>query len=370
VTVLTTFVVNHCKPNERGNKMRKTRNSLGMASLLAIAGLTLAGCSAPAEEAATDAAADAGAEETAEATGGETYDVYALLPQGNDQAYGTTYLPPMEAKAAELGINLTITNSQYDGDKQASECEVAVAAQPDGIILWPAIADSIRPCLEAANAAGIPVWITNADVLPEDTELTYGYSGTDSYGQGAASAEMMCELADGEEIGIIQINGKTGNSVATLRGDGFKDTIAELCPNVSILAEQPGDWVPDVSQIAASEMLTAVGVENVQGMYAADDSMIAGGIDALKARGIDPKPLYITSIGNTFLGNPLVASGELDGTVFQSSSWDGENAVVGIYRAMTGDTQQGRDDDGSVLYMPNPKVTIDNWDAPEVAPEW
>jgi len=276
----------------------------------------------------------------------------------------------MEAKAAELGINLTITNSEYDGDKQASECEVAVAAQPDGIILWPALADTIRPCLEAANAAGIPVWITNADVNAEDAPLTYGYSGTDSYGQGAASAEMMCELVDGAEVGIIQINGLTGNSVATLRGNGFKETIAANCPNVTILAEQPGNWNKDESQIAASEMLTAVGVENVGGMYAADDSMVAGGIDAFKSRGLDPKDYIITSIGNTFLGNPLVASGELMGTVFQSSSWDGENAVVGIYRAMTGDTSLGRDDDGSVLYMPNPKVTIDNWDAADVTPEW
>jgi ribose transport system substrate-binding protein len=214
------------------------------------------------------------------------------------------------------------------------------------------------------------VWITNADVNPEDAPLTYGYSGTDSYGQGAASAEMMCELVDGAEVGIIQINGLTGNSVATLRGNGFKETIAANCPNVTILAEQPGNWNKDESQIAASEMLTAVGVENVQGMYAADDSMIAGGIDALKARGLDPKDFFITSIGNTFLGNPLVISGELDGTVFQSSSWDGENAVVGIYRAMTGDTSLGRDDDGSVLYMPNPKVTIDNATDPSVAPEW
>ena len=331
--------------------MRKSRIGLATAGLLAVAGLTLAGC----------ATAD---------TGGETYEVYALLPQGNDQPYGTTYLPPMEAKAAELGINLTITNSEYDGDKQASECEVAVAAQPDGIILWPALADTIRPCLEAANAAGIPVWITNADVNAEDAPLTYGYSGTDSYGQGAASAEMMCELVDGAEVGIIQINGLTGNSVATLRGNGFKETVAANCPNVTILAEQPGNWNKDESQIAASEMLTAVGVENVQGMYAADDSMIAGGIDALKARDLDPADFFITSIGNTFLGNPLVISGELDGTVFQSSSWDGENAVVGIYRAMTGDTSLGRDDDGSVLYMPNPKVTIDNATDPAVAPEW
>jgi ribose transport system substrate-binding protein len=348
--------------------MRKSRIGLATAGLLAVAGLTLAGCATADEPAATDSGSTDSSDSAT--TGGETYEVYALLPQGNDQPYGTTYLPPMEAKAAELGINLTITNSEYDGDKQASECEVAVAAQPDGIILWPALADTIRPCLEAANAAGIPVWITNADVNPEDAPLTYGYSGTDSYGQGAASAEMMCELVDGAEVGIIQINGLTGNSVATLRGNGFKETVAANCPNVTILAEQPGNWNKDESQIAASEMLTAVGVENVQGMYAADDSMIAGGIDALKARDLDPADFFITSIGNTFLGNPLVISGELDGTVFQSSSWDGENAVVGIYRAMTGDTSLGRDDDGSVLYMPNPKVTIDNATDPSVAPEW
>jgi len=355
--------------------MRKSRIGLATAGMLAVAGLTLAGCAAAGDQATTDSGST-DSSDTATA-GGETYEVYALLPQGNDQPYGTTYLPPMEAKAAELGITLTITNSEYDADKQASECEVAVAAQPDGIILWPAVADSIRPCLEAANAAGIPVWITNADVNPEDTDLTYGYSGTDSYGQGAASAEMFCAFADGAEVGVIQVNGLTGNSVATLRGNGFKETVAAECPNVTVLAEQPGDWNKDDSQLAASEMLTAVGEENVGGIYAADDTMVAGAIAAAEARGMDLDELIITSIGNTLLGNPLVGEGKLDGTVFQSSSWDGENAVVGIYRAMTGDTSLGRDDDGSVLYMPNPKVTLDGslegtvaWDDPSVTPEW
>jgi len=362
--------------------MRKSRVTFA-ASVLAAAALTLAACGGSDDSSSADSGSDdtATAEETVEETveeeasddaaaGDETFEVYALLPQGNDQPYGTTYLPPMEETAAALGINLTITNSEYDADKQASECEVAVAAQPDGIILWPAVADSIRPCLEAANNAGIPVWITNADVNPEDTDLTYGYSGTDSYGQGAASAEMMCEFADGAEIGVIQVNGLTGNSVATLRGNGFSETVAELCPNVTILAEQPGNWNKDESQIAASEMLTSVGPENVQGIYAADDTMVAGAIDAARAQGLDVEGLIITSIGNTFLGNPLVGEGVLDGTVFQSSSWDGENAVRGIYGAMTGETDLGRQGDGSVLYMPNPTVTIDNWESPDVAPEW
>jgi ABC-type sugar transport system, periplasmic component len=155
--------------------MRKSRLVLAPAAMLAASALVLTGCAA--EEAADSGSSDSGSSDSGSSDAGDdTLEVYALLPQGNDQPYGTTYLPPMQAKADELGINLTITNSEYDGDKQASECEVAVAAQPDGIILWPALADTIRPCLEAANAAGIPVWITNADVNPEDTDLTFGYS--------------------------------------------------------------------------------------------------------------------------------------------------------------------------------------------------
>ena len=333
--------------------MRNTRITTSVVGLMAAAGLVLSGCATGDAE-----TPDAGG------SGEETFEVYALLPQGTDQPYGTTYLPPFEETAAELGLNLTITNSQYDADAQASECEVAVAAAPDLIILWPAVGDTVRPCLAAANAAGIPVTVTNSDVNPEDKDLTEAYSGPDTYGQGVSSAEIMCDLADGEEIGILVVNGLTGNSTAINRNAGFVDTVEANCPNVTILAEQPGNWNKDDSQIAVSEMLTAVGPENVDGIYAADDTMVAGAIDALKARDIDPEPLYITSIGNTFLGNPLVASGELDGTVFQSSSWDGENAARLAHAVLTGADYEEN------LFMPSVKVTAENADDPSVAPEW
>jgi ribose transport system substrate-binding protein len=344
------------------------RRHVSVIALLFVLALVASACSSDSDDTTTTAGGGEGTEETtttAGESGGETYDVYALLPQGNDQPYGTTYLPPFEAKAAELGLNVTITNSQYDADKQASECEVAVAAQPDLIILWPAVGDTVRPCLEAAADAGIPVTVTNSDLNPEDQELSAAYSGPDTYGQGAASAEIFCELAAGEDVGIIMVNGLTGNSTAIDRENGFEETINEQCPNVTILARQPGNWNKDESQLAASEMITAVGAENIGGVYAADDTMVAGVIDALKARDIDPADLIITSIGNTFLGNPLVLSGELDGTVFQSSSWDGENAAVVAHRVLT-DVPSER----IVLFMPSVKVTAENASDPEVAPEW
>lgn len=353
-------------------KIRRAR----LVGLMMVGAMVLSACASddggdPTDTAAVDDAddtADDAGDDAGDATddaGGEEFDVFALLPQGNDQPYGTTYLPPFEETAAELGLNLTITNSQYDADKQASECEVAVASNPDGIILWPAVADTVRPCLEAAAAAGIPVTITNSDVLEEDEELTAGYSGPDTYGQGVASAELMCELAGGEETGIIMVNGLTGNTTAIDRENGFEDTVNEQCPNVEILARQPGNWNKDESQIAASEMITAVGPENIDGAYAADDTMVAGVIDAFKARDIDPTGLHITSIGNTFLGNPLVLSGELDGTVFQSSSWDGENAARTIFEVLTESPGER-----IVRFMPDVKVTGDNAEDPAVAPEW
>ncbi|MFU8840681.1 MAG: sugar ABC transporter substrate-binding protein [Nitriliruptoraceae bacterium] len=353
----------------------RTRRLTGLIGLFAAGALLLAACGGDdADDTTTDAGDGVASDDAAggdddsgdgAAAGDAEFSVYALLPQGNDQPYGTTYLPPMEAAAAELGISLTITNSQYDADTQASDCEVAVAAQPDLIILWPAVGDTVRPCLQAAADAGIPVTVTNSDVNPEDTGLTRGYSGPDTYGQGVASAELMCEFADGAEIGIIMINGLTGNSTAINREAGFEDTINEQCSNVEILARQPGNWNADESQIAASEMITAVGAENIQGVYAADDTMVAGAIDALRARDIDPTEMIITSIGNTFLGNPLVIEGSLDGTVFQSSSWDGENAVTLAYEVLTEDPGER-----IVRFMPDVKVTADNADDPSVAPEW
>lgn len=333
--------------------MRTTR-ALVLLSSLAVASMAFTACSGG------STGGDGG---SGDGDASETFDVYALLPQGTDQPYGTTYLPALESKADELGLKLTITNSKYDADQQASECEVAVAAQPDLIILWPAVGDTVRPCLAAAQAAGIPVTVSNSNVNEEDRDLTQAFSGPDTYGQGAASAEIMCEIVGGEDVGILMVNGLTGNSTATTRRDGFVDTIEKECPNVKILAEQPGDWNKDDSQIAVSEMLTAVGPDNVQGVYAADDTMVAGAIDALKARGIDPKALYITSIGNTKLGNPLVISGELDGTIFQSSSWDGENAAVLAHAVLTGGTVED-------MFMPSVKVTAENATDPAVAPEW
>ncbi len=133
---------------------------------------------------------------------------------------------------------------------------------------------------------------------------------------------------------------------------------------MKIIASQPGDWNKDDSQTVTSEMLTAAGAQDIQGIYAADDTMVAGAIDALKSQGLDVEKMLITSIGNTKLGNPLVVSGELDGTVFQSSAWDGQNAVTLAAQVLDGEEVE------EDLFMPSVKVTEANATDAEVTPNW
>lgn len=329
--------------------MRNSR--VALVSVLAVAGLALSGCSA---SNGSDAGGDAGTD------GG--YNVYALLPQGNDQPYGTNYLKAMNAAAADMGVNLTITNAEYDSAKQANECSVAIASKPDGIILWPAAVDTIRPCLEAAKAAGIPVNASNSDVLPEDKSLVGTYTGPSNDGVGRAAAKLIGDVLGDAGGNIIIVQGLSGNSTAIDREAGFRDELAASYPNVTVIGQQPGDWAKDVALTVTSEMLTSLGEENIDAIYAVDDTMAAGAIEAMENRGIDPTTIPVVGTGNTELGQPNVLSGKQYATLFQSPVWDGENAVTYIVDAIDGKTLEPN------YFMPIPEITKDN--AAEYPAEW
>lgn len=331
--------------------MRNSR--IVLVSVLAVAGLALSGCSAN-----TADNADAGADTAVDGA----YEVYALLPQGNDQPYGTNYLIAMEAAAADMGVNLTITNAEYDSAKQANECSVAIASKPDGIILWPAAVDTITPCLVAAKAAGIPVNASNSDVLAADKSLIGTYTGPSNDGVGRAAADLIGEVlgADGGDIIIVQ--GLSGNSTAIDREAGFRAQLEEKYPNVKVIGQQPGDWAKDVALTVTSEMLTSLGAENIDAIYAVDDTMAAGAIEAMENRGIDPTTIPVVGTGNTELGQPNVLSGKQYATLFQSPVWDGENAVKYIVEAIKGNALEAN------YFMPVPAITKDN--AADYPAEW
>ncbi|MFO7689803.1 MAG: sugar ABC transporter substrate-binding protein [Cryobacterium sp.] len=286
--------------------------------------------------------------------------IIALLPQGYDQPYGSVYVDTMMSTAEEMGVTLELTNAKYDASKQASECDVAVAKKPDGIILWPADASAVRPCLLKAQAAGIPVNSSNSDVIAADKDLVYSYSGPSNDEVGRLDADLL-NTALGGVGNIVIIQGQPGNSTATDRQTGFESQLAAEYPGLTVIGAQPANWDKAQAITATSELLTRLG-DQIDGIYAQDDTMAAGAIDALTNRGIDPSTLAIVGTGNTDLGQANVLAGKQYGTLFQSPIWDGRTAIEQIIKVINGEEVEEN------LYMPMPLVTIEN--AADYPAEW
>lgn len=286
--------------------------------------------------------------------------IIALLPQGYDQPYGSVYVDTMKATAEEMGVTLELTNAKYDASRQSSDCNVAVAKKPDGIILWPADAGSVRPCLLKAQAANIPVNSTNSDVTEADKSLVKSYSGPSNDQVGRLDADLLNTALQGKGS-IVIIQGQPGNSTATDREAGFRKQLEEKYPGIEIIGAQPANWDKAQAITATSELITRLG-SRINGIYAQDDTMAAGAIEALQNRGIDPATIPVVGCGNTELGQANVLAGKQFGTLFQSPVWDGKTAIEQMVKVIKGE-QVEKD-----LFMPMPLVTKDN--ASQYPPEW
>ena len=74
-----------------------------------------------------------------------------------------------------------------------------------------------------------------------------------------------------------------GYTTAIERAKGFEDRLPEVCPNVTLVETQPGDWNREKSQKVMEAFL--VKYDDIDGVYAGDDNMGVGALNAAKAAG-------------------------------------------------------------------------------------
>ena len=88
--------------------------------------------------------------------------------------------------------------------------------------------------------------VTNSNIAEQGFDFVASFSGPDNITQGARSAEIMCDKF--KEHGhrgrgrVVQITGQPGYTTAIERAKGFEDRLPEVCPNVTLVESQPGDW--------------------------------------------------------------------------------------------------------------------------------
>ena len=227
------------------------------------------------------------------------------------------------AAAAAADVTLVVVDSQDDPATEATNMEDLIQQGVDAILVNPTDADAIVPSIEKANAAGIPVFTIDRGSAGGDV---ISHIASDNVAGGAMAAEFLCEAIGGEG-NVVELEGIAGTSAARDRGQGFNDYMGSDCAGVTIVAKQTANFNRAEGLTVFENILQAE--EDIAGVFAHNDEMILGAIEAAAAAGRDG----IVFVGFDAVDDAVAAvdAGTLAATVAQQPS---EMGRLGVEKAV------------------------------------
>lgn len=274
-------------------------------------------------------------------------------------AYVTPANNAIAARAAELGIELIQLSQNFDVQTGTEQMNTCIARNVDGIILWPLDPQAYIPGLARAKAAGIPSILINSPMDAAANDFIVSFTGPDTYQQGGMAADSLHAAMNGEGT-VIVIAGQAGNGTTIGRVGGFMDRLAEIGSGIEVLETVNADFDQQKALVASRDLITRFG-DRIQGVYANDDTMARGFIDAWKeARPGQPMPVVI-GINGQVDAFESIRVGEMYSTIVQSPFEDGLLAMNTIAAIMDGQQVEAR------IPIPLTVVTIENVDLVEPA---
>ncbi len=214
-----------------------------------------------------------------------TYDVCLLAP-ASTTPYSARINKQIQDYGAQMGIAVTVLSAEQDPAVQVDQMRDCIAKGVDAIILIAADLEAPCPVLQEAKDAGIPVLTSNAGV--SCTDLVQGFTGPNYTLQAQIMGNYTCDtlLPDGGNVAIV--SGALGYSATVERTDGFTSTVAENCPDVTVIDTQPTDWSRQSATQIARDYVTKYGADGIDMIYAEDDTLAAGVAEGLEQSGVTP----------------------------------------------------------------------------------
>lgn len=220
----------------------------------------------------------------------------------------------IQDEAEKRGIKLVYSDAQGQTAKQVSDIEDMIAQKVDYIVLAPREFEGLAPALEAAKAANIPVILVDRKAKGEAGVDYLSFIGSNFIEEGQRAAEWLIKEMGGKG-NIVELTGTAGSSVALDRQKGFMDVLKEKAPDMKVIASQTGDFARANGQKVMENLLQSHG-DKINAVYAHNDEMAIGAINAIKAAGKVPgKDIKIVSIDGTKDALNAIIAGELGATV-------------------------------------------------------
>ncbi|TKB21354.1 MAG: sugar ABC transporter substrate-binding protein [Mesorhizobium sp.] len=281
--------------------------------------------------------------------------VYYLVPTLLDE-FQTGSVTALELFLKQVGYDFKSLNADNKTDAQQSQMNDVIALKPAAIVLAAVDFNALKPSVEAARAAGIPVVEFDRQITATPSDFT-SVAGTVEIGHIAADqAEALLKAKNGSVKGkVLQVLGDPGDPYTLDIQKGFEEKMKAF-PDVKIISLPAMQWeASNAGTIVADQMLANPDIDLIFS-HAAHLSVAA--VASLEAAGKKPGDVMLMSSNGAPVGLDLIRKGWLNVEVEQPLY--AQAAAVAMFMDKVANKQEIKPGDYDVLGLKS-IVTKEAW---------
>ncbi len=280
--------------------------------------------------------------------------------------------------AAEGKAEVTVVDSMNNQATQNEKVNLFLTQGVNSLAINAVDRTAAGTLLEKAKKENVPVVFFNREPLPEDMKKwnKVYYVGAKAEESGTMSGQLVVDYwkahpeADRNGDGVLQyvmLKGEPGHQDAELRTEYSIKALKDAGIKVDKLAEDTAMWDRVKGQEKMAAFIASQG-DQIEAVFANNDDMALGAIEALKAANYFTDGKYIPVVGVDATAPALAAieEGTLLGTVLNDAVNQGKATLELAYQLGQGKTPTAESigftiDDGQYVWVPYQMVTKDNY---------
>ncbi len=241
--------------------------------------------------------------------------------------------------ATRLGIDLVVQGAEreVDVEKQMQIVENLIETRVAAICLAPSGSRELVPAILKANRAGIPVLVLDTRIdqaaLREAGGKVVTFIGSDNFEGGKVAGKFIVETLNGRgNVAILE--GIPGHETGDARRQGFH-SVVDQAAGIKVVASQTANWERDQGYNVFQNILQSH--PDVQALFACNDLMALGAVEAIAAAGKTGK-ILVVGFDAVKDGRDAIRQGTMAASVAQYPDEMGRLAIENASRVVRGET--------------------------------
>lgn len=212
--------------------------------------------------------------------------VFGFAQIGAESEWRAANTASIKDAAPKAGIELKFSDAQQKQENQIKAIRSFIAQKVNVIGFSPVVESGWDTVLKEAKAAKIPVILVDRGIDSKDDSLYVTKIGSDFHEEGMKAGKWLLEnYKKPGDVKIVELQGTVGSAPAIERKKGFEEVI-KADPRFKIVRSQTGDFTRAKGKEVMEAFLKTD--PNIDVLYAHNDDMAIGAIQAIEAAGKKP----------------------------------------------------------------------------------